>query len=158
MNGMLQAAGLPEQPFFLSSGQALPSIGLIVIWGGISFWVLVFLAALRSIPSDVLQAAEVDGANTRQRVFRIILPLMKRPIGLALIVITTVNTLLFAPALLITRGGPELSTNFVMYEAYSRGFESSRYGFANAIIVFLLLFLFVVAAAQYRIMRQDDQA
>lgn len=154
VNGFLAALRSPEQPFLLSSGQALLTVIGIASWIGVPFWTLFLLAGLQAIPDETYEAANIDGAGQLKRLWYITLPMMRRPITFVLIANTIANFLLFIPVFLLTRGGPELSTNLMMYETYRRGIIYGDLGTSAAMVVFQLLIVMVIIAAQYYFLRE----
>jgi multiple sugar transport system permease protein len=152
-NGTLNRLGLPQQDFLLSPDQALNTIIMIISWKGIPFWALFFLAALQGIPQSAIEAAVIDGANRRQLFTRIIIPLLRPVILFVLIADTIVNFTLFVPIQLLTQGGPQLSTNVVMYETYRRGFIYGDLGSSAVMLTAMLAIILVVIAFQYVLLR-----
>lgn len=156
VNGLLVRLGIPEQGFYESKGQALWFLVAMAVWTSIGFWTLVFLAALRALSTEVFEAAQLDGAGPLRTFFLITLPLMRRTVLLAGVVLSSVGLVVFAPAQLLTQGGPGNATNFLMYSAAQDVLRYGEPGEANAIVVILLVLIGVVAAMQFRLMRSDD--
>ena len=125
----------------------------MISWIGVPYWSLFFLAGLQGISSDVLESARVDGAGSLRTFISIKLPLLRRVIAFVLVTDTVVNFTLFAPVYLLTRGGPQLSTHLVMYEAYRRGLVYGDIGIASAIICVLLIIVVLVVALEFLILR-----
>ena len=153
INGVLRTIGLPRQPFLQHPSQALWSIIAIISWIGVPYWSLFFLAGLQGISTDVLESARVDGAGSLRVFVSIKLPLLRRVIAFVLVTDTVVNFTLFAPVYLLTRGGPQLSTHLVMYEAYRRGLVYGDIGIASAIISVLLIIVVAVVALEFIVLR-----
>ena len=153
VNGIFRTVGLPRQPFLQHPGQALWAIIGIISWIGVPYWSLFFLAGLQGISSEVLESAHVDGAGSARAFFSIKLPLLRRIIAFVLVSDTVVNFTLFAPIYLLTRGGPQLSTHLVMYEAYRRGLVYGDIGIASAIISVLLIMVIAFVAVEFIILR-----
>ena len=156
LNALLSAAGLPRQPFLTSADQALWSVIAIASWKGVSFWMVFLLGGLQAIPFDLHEAAMLDGASATRRFLQITLPLLKRTILFVLVTDTAINLLLFAPVYLLTRGGPELSTNVLMYEAFKTGFVYTDMGLALAMVMVLLGLVLVVVAAEFRLLQTRE--
>ncbi len=156
VNGLLDAVGLERQPFLRSADQALPTMIAIVTWIGVPFWMLFILAGLQGIPTDLSEAAKIDGAGRVQTFFGITLPLLRRVILFVLVADTVINFTLFAPPYLLTRGGPSQSTNLMMYDAWKRGFVYGDLGSSEAMVVVLLGILCVIIAFQFAILRPRD--
>lgn len=157
VNAALQAVGLPTQPFLTSSGQAAFAIGIMVTWGAVGYWMIFITAGLGDIPESLYEAAMLDGAGWRQRLFSITLPLLKRPMAFVLIACTVGSFLLFAPIQLLTKGGPDGSTNLIMYDIYNRAYLLSDLGVGQAEVVVLLVILAVIVAIQFRLLRDDTK-
>lgn len=153
VNGMLEAVGLERQPFLRSVDQALPTMIGIVSWIGVPFWMLFLLAGLQGIPHEVLEAARIDGANRLQAFWQVTVPLLRRTITFVLVSDTVINFTLFAPPYLLTRGGPQESTNLMMYEAWQRGFVYGDLGASSAMVLVLLLITVIVVAVEFAVLR-----
>ncbi|CAA9556175.1 MAG: hypothetical protein AVDCRST_MAG49-2944 [uncultured Thermomicrobiales bacterium] len=153
VNGLLEAVGFERQPFLRSVDQALPTLIGIVSWIGVPFWTLFLLAGLQSIPHEVLEAARLDGATRAQAFWQVTVPLMRRTIAFVLVSDTVVNFTLFAPPYLLTRGGPQESTNLMMYEAWQRGFVYGDLGASAAMVLVILALTMVVVAVQFAVLR-----
>ena len=155
-NGMLRALGLPMQPFLTSTDQALWSIIMLASWVGVPYWALFLLAGLQGISREMYEAAEIDGANWWRRFADVTFPLLRRVLVFVLVADTVANFLLFVPVLLLTQGGPQLSTNTLMYEAYLRGFVYGDFGTSSAMIALLLLVTLAVVAIEFWLLRTND--
>ena len=153
INGIIRTLGLPRQPFLNHPSQALWSIIAIISWIGVPYWSLFILAGLQGISSDVLESARVDGAGSLRTFLFIKLPLLRRVIAFVLVSDTVVNFTLFAPVYLLTRGGPQLSTHLVMYEAWRRGLVYGDIGIASAIITVLLIVVIAFVALEFIVLR-----
>ncbi|CAA9553162.1 MAG: hypothetical protein AVDCRST_MAG73-3133 [uncultured Thermomicrobiales bacterium] len=153
VNGLLDAVGIARQPFLRSVDQALPTLVGIVSWIGVPFWMLFLLAGLQGIPREVLEAARIDGASRWQAFWHVTVPLLRRTILFVLVSDTVINFTLFAPPYLLTRGGPQESTNLMMYEAWQRGFVYGDLGASAAMVFVLLLITVVVVAVEFALLR-----
>ncbi len=154
VNVMLQLVSLPQQPFLNSPKQALPSVLSLVIWQGMGFAVIIFLAGLKQIPRTYYEAAEVDGAS-RWHTFRYItLPLLN-PTIVFLLVLQTISFLrMFAPVIAMTElgsGGPLDSTTTVVLRVYREAFQSFNMGYASSLTVVLFVFILIITIIQLRV-------
>jgi multiple sugar transport system permease protein len=156
LNGILVRFGLSAQPFLTSTFQALPSIILICSWIGVGYWMFFFLAGLQEIPHTLYEAAKIDGANSWATFTHITLPLLRRVIAFVLVADTTANFLLFAPVYILTKGGPQGTTDLLMYEAYRSGFIGLDVGRATSITTVLLLCLLLVIGIELYLLRSDE--
>jgi multiple sugar transport system permease protein len=155
-NGIFAALNLPAQPFYTSASQALWVTVAISAWAGVGFWALVFLGALKAINPEILEAAALDGATAVQRFRYVVLPMMRRTVLLASVVLTASNATVFVPAQLLTLGGPDNSTHFIMYEASQKLFYDGRPGEAVALVGLLMIVVFALVFIQFRVLRSDD--
>ena len=102
------------------------------------------------------EAADLDGASPFRKLFSVTLPLIKRTILLAGVVLMTAGLVVFIPAQLLTHGGPGDSTYFLMYMAAEEVLRYGRPGSANATVVIILGLIAATALIQFRIFRSDD--
>ena len=112
------------------------------VWLGFPFMMVVVLGALTSIPKDVLEAAEVDGATRWQRFWRVTVPLL-RPTMLPAVVLGSIWTFnMFNVVFLVSGGEPDGTTEILVSEAYRWAFtRQAQYGYASAyaVLIFILL-------------------
>jgi ABC-type sugar transport system permease subunit len=156
INSILGLFGIPPQPFLTGSTQALWCIILIATWKGLAYWMIIFLAGLQEIPEHLYEAALIDGANSWQCFWKITLPLLKRVLLFVTVADTIANFLLFVPIFTLTRGGPQMSTNVLMHEAYSRAFVYSDMNSALTIVTLILALLLVIVGVQFKLLRTGD--
>jgi multiple sugar transport system permease protein len=152
INGFFATLGLPQQPFLASPQQALACLLVIVSWIGIGFWMTFLVAGLQEIPKTLYEAARVDGANGWQQFWHITLPLLRRQLAFVLVADTVGNFLVFAPVQILTRGGPRHTTNLVMFEIYTRAFQTNDVSSAQAATVILTAIVLAVVTIQFRLM------
>ncbi len=132
-------------PFGASHTEWLIRFPLVLVciattWGGAALSMLIFTAGLRSIPDEVIEAATVDGARTTQRIRQIELPIMKRTIGVNLILVTIATLTDFTLIYTLTGGGPGDATQTVPQYVYQQTLSFAQLGYGNAAAVMLLLF------------------
>ena len=153
VNAALIRMGLPAQPFLSSPSQALWCIVVMASWIGVGYWMIFLIAGIRDIPEDVLEAAAIDGAGPVRSLFSIVLPLLLRPLAFVVIANTVANFLQFVPAAILTQGGPQDSTRFIMYEVYSEAYVQGDTSLASAEIVLVLIVMLAIVALQFRVLR-----
>jgi multiple sugar transport system permease protein len=153
-NQLLTSIGLPPVSWLINPNIALFSICLMVIWKGLGWYMVIFLAGLKAIPEDYYEAARVDGATGWQQFWSITLPLL-RPTLLFVMVVTVIGSLqVFSPIFIMTQGGPANATNVVVYWVYITAFQFLRFGYATAQAVFLFLVIMVITVIQLRLFRE----
>ena len=156
-NGILGFLGMPQQQFLIDQKQALSCIIVMCCWKGVAYWMMFLLAGLQGIPESLYEAAKVEGCGTFSTIFYIVLPMLKRSIAFVLVADTVVNLLTFAPMYSLTSGGPNQSTNVLMYEAYKSCFTYADMGRSYTILVILLILVFIVVSLQMKLMKSTDE-
>ena len=152
-NSVLQAMHLPVFKYTTAPHQALPALIIMTLWEEVGFSMMLFLAGLQSIPAEYEEAAAVDGAGSWSRFRRIVLPLLSRTTVLVVVVSTIFALQAFTQSFIMTQGGPDGSTNFMVYNIYTEAFNLGDPGYASALSVILLLIVIVVSALQMRALR-----
>jgi multiple sugar transport system permease protein len=146
VNWVLGWFSLGPYGFFQDPNQALWSVVAMTAWGWIGFNAIIYLAALQGIPGELLEAAEIDGANQFVTFWRIVWPLLG-PATLLLVVWSSINALqVFDEIYVSTRGGPLMATTVVVYYLYQEAFNffAAGYGAAIAYVLFAAILLFTV--------------
>jgi multiple sugar transport system permease protein len=132
-NDALRRLHLPTQQFLESHSQALTVICLIALWGGVGFTAVIYLAALQNIPTELLEAAAIDGAGRLRVFWHIVVPEL-RPVTVFTSVWQTITAVqLFDLIYTTTRGGPLQSTETVVYYMYELAFQTERFGYGSAV-------------------------
>jgi len=143
----MAAIGLLPEPFNILGDPALAIWGPIAanIWFGVPFFAITLLAALQSIPSELYEAAEIDGASAWQSFTKITLPFLAPMIAITLM-LRTIWIANFADMIFImTAGGPANSTQILSSYIFTTAFKKLDFGYASAIAVALLVLLFLYA-------------
>lgn len=129
---------------------ALLSIILLGLWGATPFTMIIYMAALGTIPQDYYEAAEIDGANGWSKFWGITLPLLMPTTFFVLITQTIQSLTLFEPIYLMTGGGPIGSTTMPGYQIYEAAFEFNLWGRASALAVVFFVIVLVFTMLQYK--------
>lgn len=156
INSLLGVLGIKEIGFLIDAKWALLSIILIASWRGCAYWMMFFLAGLKGIDTSVYESAKIDGSGFFSTLFRITIPLLKNTIIFVVIANTTANFLLFAPIQIATEGGPQGSTNVLMYEAYKSAFVYSNRSRQACIVTILLVIIILVCFIQNRCLKEKE--
>ena len=115
---------------------------------------MLYVSALGNVDTSLVEASEVDGATHLQQFWKIKWPLIM-PTTLYILVITTINSFqCFALIQLLTSGGPNHSTDTVMYYIYYSAFKLYRYGYGNAMGVVLAIFIALLSAIQFKVAKE----
>jgi len=146
INYILRSLGLVKQgiPFLQSFSLALPSVIATSIWQVLGYFVLLLLTGLQSIPDDLYEVAELDGAGFITQLFRITLPLIRPTIFICFIVGIINSFTLFDMIYIMTNGGPGHATEILISNIYKNAFTFNRMGYAAAMTFVMFLFLLLV--------------
>lgn len=154
LNYYLSLLGIPNIPWLTSSAGATVTIILVAVWQQVGFTFVLFVAALSGLPTDLLEAASIDGAGGVPMLFRIKLPLIS-PTVLFAAVIGMINSMqLFDQPYIMTQGGPGSATTTTVIIIYRTAFQNLQFGYGSAISVVLLVVLMAITAAQFAASRR----
>jgi multiple sugar transport system permease protein len=143
-----------QEPLLGGSGQyALLGILLVDIWQWTPFFTLIILAGLKSVPAELLEAAEVDGAAWWSRLTRIKIPLLFGVITVGVLFRLVDLYKAFDYIVIMTSGGPALKTETVSYYSYVNTFQQVKWGYGAAIGVFIMLLGWITAFIYQRAFR-----
>lgn len=127
------------------------------IWKGFGFTAVIFLAALQSVPADLLEAAAIDGAGRTQAFWRVTLPLL-RPVLLYVLVILTIGGFeVFLSVVLMTGGGPMNQTQVILSYIYDQGFKYFEFGYGFALATLLGLLMLAINTVQFRLFTRKSE-
>lgn len=144
VNNIFNMLGLPRQGFLEDPDQAMLVICLIALWGGLGFNVVIYLAALQGIPPELTEAAQLDGATSRQIFWHVTMPELG-PVTVFTAVWQTISALqLFDIVFTTTRGGPIGATETIVYFVYHQAFELAQYGYGSAAAIVLFVTTMVI--------------
>ncbi|NRP74312.1 Lactose transport system permease protein LacF [Ensifer psoraleae] len=154
----LRALGLVEKsPNLLATfDSAFFTIIVMVVWKIAGFTMIILLTGLQAIPSELTEAARIDGAGPWQRFRYLTLPLMRRTIALALIISVTGSILAFDQFYIMTSGGPQNRMISVVYYIFNQSFVSFNLGYGAALSIALLAILVVISVMQLRLLRVGE--
>ncbi|TCC35185.1 sugar ABC transporter permease [Kribbella sindirgiensis] len=149
VNYYLGLLGIPNVPWLTSGFGAAATIVLIAVWQQIGFTFVLFVASLMSVPTDVLEAAQIDGAGGLRTLFRIKIPLISPTILFAAVVALINAMQLFDQPYIMTKGGPGSATTTVTISMYQKGFQNLQFGYGSAIAIVLLAAILVITGLQF---------
>lgn len=153
INAVLSFFNIDKVSWLLEPRSAQLVVILLSVWRDAGFVMLVFLAGLQGIPTQILEAAQMDGASRWQILRSIQIPLLRRTIQFALIFVTSASFQLFAPIFVVTRGGPQGATDVLAYRIYETAFRFFDWGAANTMSLIVLIILIIVTLIELRISR-----
>ncbi|MBW8349699.1 sugar ABC transporter permease [Bacillus sp. IITD106] len=151
INQVLMSIGIDNPPRWLGDVKfALPSIMMIVIWAGIGFNLIIYLAGIQGIPTELYEAAEIDGAGAWAKFRQITLPLIT-PTTFFLLITGVINSFkVFDIINVVTQGGPANSTSLLVYYLYQSAFINLKMGYASTIAWVLFFIIFIITFIQWK--------
>lgn len=153
-NWALGGVGLGPYGFLQDPDQALYAVVALTLWGWLGFNVIIYLAALQGIPTELVEAAAIDGASTWGTFRSVTFPLLG-PTTLFLTVWSTITALqLFDEIYFLTKGGPLYSTYVVVYYVYDLAFQKGLAGYGAAVAYTLFIAILGLTALQLAIGRR----
>lgn len=147
---------LPNYVPWLNEPQtAFIAIYSVGVWKGVGWAMVIFLAALQSIPEEYKDAAAIDGANGWQITVLIMLPLLIPTIVLTLIMLTIGAFQVYIQVALITGGGPLHRTEVLLSYMYDKAFGDLQFGYASALSYILIVIIFFISQLQMRLLSSE---
>jgi multiple sugar transport system permease protein len=135
---------------------AFLTIIVMVVWKVAGFTMIILLTGLQAIPTDIVEAARIDGAKRWQRFRYLTLPLMRRTIALALIISVTGSILAFDQFYIMTAGGPQNRMISVVYYIFNQSFVSFNLGYGASLSIVLLAILVAISIVQLWLLKVGD--
>ncbi len=150
VNSLLGIFNIPPVPWLESAWGGRVSLCLLVIWAWLGYNMVIMLAGLQTIPSELTEAALIDGASPMQAFFYVTIPLM-RPVILFSVVLSTMGSFnLFSEIYNLTGGGPINATLTPVIVIFNQAFGNFRLGYASAMAYLYFIILFVLTLLQFR--------
>ena len=132
--------------------------GLLIAnnWQWIGYWMLIYLAALQSIPSDLYEAAKVDGANAVRQFINITIPMLAPALTICIVGITTGSLKVYDLLVASTNGGPGRASTSIIYYTYSTAINGRQYGYGSALTISVVFALLLVAVLQVKVLKKRE--
>lgn len=153
----MKAVGRDPIPFLSQANLVLPAIALTTIWWSIGLPMMLFLAGLQQIPSDMYEAAALDRASRWTTLLRITLPALRRTVLLVVMLQTAAQLQLFGQSQLLTAGGPGGASRTMVFFIYETAFVRWQLGYASAGAEMLFAMILVVTLIQYLTINRDRE-
>lgn len=160
LNSLLRAVGLKAlaKDWLGDYTLSLITVMMVDLWKNIGFNIVIFLAGLQTIPGDLLEAADVDGASGFRKFVSVTFPVMLPTVGLVFILSANSAVRAFDTVYLMTDGGPGNTTVLLMTKLINEAFSNNRFGYASAIAWFIFAILLVLAALQSKFAGSEEKA
>ncbi|WP_425515347.1 carbohydrate ABC transporter permease [Mesorhizobium silamurunense] len=153
VNQTLAAIGLPTANWLRDESRVLPVLGVIGIWQNLGFAMVLFLAGLKSIPQDLYDAADIDGADLWvDRLWTVTLPMLGPVFMFVFIVVALKAFETFDTVQVLTQGGPGHASEMLLFTLYRESFQYLRTGYGAAVAVVFLFILVTLTLVQARVM------
>lgn len=154
INYALGALGIAPIDWLGSPTASLPAILIFVAWKSFGYSMIIFLAALQTVPAELHEAARIDGAGAWRRFWHVTLPAIAPTLLLVSVLAVAAFFQLFAEPYVMTQGGPAQSTVTVLYLMYEEGFKWWNLGSGAAVAFILFVLILIVTLVQLAIARR----
>ncbi|MDY6310944.1 MAG: sugar ABC transporter permease [Cyanobacteriota bacterium] len=139
LNYIMQLFHLPAVGWLTDPNVAIYSVIILTIWKGIGYYMMIYLASLMSVPKELYEACDIDGANFWQKHLTVTVPHLMPTIALVSTISSISAMKIFVEIYVMTKGGPLNSTKTIVYYIYEKAFENLDLGYASAMAVILLV-------------------
>jgi multiple sugar transport system permease protein len=141
---------------WLSTGtSALFAVIVMIVWKSSGFTMVLLMMGLQSIPSEIYEAAKMDGAGRWAQLWNVTLPLMRRSFALALVLSVIGSYLAFDQFYIMTQGGPQQQTITIVFWIFTNSFTFFKLGYGAAMSIILLIILLIISAIQLYLLRDN---
>jgi len=149
---------LVESPigWLQSAATAMIPVWLLGIWKGIGWSMVIFLAALQTIPAEIYEAADIDGAGSFHKLMRITLPLIRPTLVFIMVMLIIGGLNVFLPVALVTNGGPLQQTEVVLTYMYHQAFDFLEFGYGSALAFMMAIFIVSLSFIQIKFFRRPE--
>jgi multiple sugar transport system permease protein len=143
-------------PWLRNASTAMIPIWGLGIWKGVGWAMVIFLAALQTIPKELYEAAAIDGASSWRRLISITLPLMRPTLVFTLVMLMIGGFNVFISVYLITNGGPLQRTEVILSYMYHQAFDFLEFGYGAALCFVLAVVIVTISFLQIRFLRRPE--
>lgn len=157
VNALLRAVGVDDPPgWTTSSTWSMPAVIIVGTWRYMGYYMLLFLAGLQTIPAQLYEAAQTDGASAWQRFVHVTIPGLRHTTFFVTVLLTIESFKVFDLILLMTGGGPGQSTLVLSQYIYQKGFEENQFGYASAVSIVLFAICFGITVIQFMVNKRGN--
>ncbi len=143
--------------WFQSASTAMIPIWLLGTWKGIGWSMVIFLAGLQTIPTELYEAAAIDGASGWQKFRHVTIPLLRPTVVFTLVMLLIGGLNVFLPVALVTNGGPMQQTEVVLTYMYHQAFDYLDFGYGAALAFLMAIFIVTLSYLQIRFLRKPEE-
>lgn len=156
VNYIFNALGLGSVNWLETYGVTMGAVIVASVWGQIGMCAVIFLAGLQSIPHDILEAAEIDGASSFEKQKDIIFPIMAPSITINIVTTTIAAFKAYELPYTVSNGLPGYSTRILTQRVYFYSFETNKYGIASALSVILIVAISLISIVQLVVLKKRE--
>jgi multiple sugar transport system permease protein len=151
VNETLKLMGVSQPPMWLYGMRtALPTLAGISVWKDVAFQMIVYMAAIKNVPSELYESAEVDGASKLRQFLSVTMPMIS-PTVFAMVVTSTISSFQnYALVRTMTNGGPGDASRVAVINIYEQAFEFNRFSYASAQAIMMLMVIMLITVVQWR--------
>ena len=151
-NAGLDLIGLPRQRFIYEEGQVIPSLVFMSMWS-VGPMMIIFLAGLQDVPNQLYEAVDIDGGNGWHKLWHITIPMMTPTILFNLLISIVAALQTFVQAFIMTEGGPNNASLFIVFYIYRKAFQEQQMGYASALAWALFVVICILSYLVFRTSR-----
>lgn len=156
INYVIELCGGNAVSWFYEEWPARFAIIISITWRWMGYNMIILLAGIQAIPSDVLEAADIDGATFWDKLFHVIIPMVKEVIIFCTITSTIGTLQLFDEPFILTAGGPNNATITLGMYLHNNGFRYLKFGYASAIGYVMTIIIALLSMVQFKLTKEDD--
>lgn len=158
LNSILKSVGLGSlaQNWLGDPKVAMLSVCITTIWQFIGLYLIIFLAALQNVPTEIYEAAEMDGASGWYKTWTITIPMIKDSILVSIILCISGSLRTFDLIYVMTNGGPAHSTEVMAIYMFNQTFSSMRYGYGSAVSLLILIFSVLLIVIVQKLLQRKE--
>lgn len=156
LNTILHFFGMKESIAWLGNAETVkPALVIMRTWQSAGYYMVIFLAGLQTIPQELYEVAEIDGASKWKKLWHITIPLLS-PVTFFVTIMLTIEAFnIFEAIYVMTEGGPAGATNTIMYYIYHNGFTLYDMGYASAQAWVLFLILAILTLIRFKLRKEE---
>ena len=155
LNYFVSLLGFNPIGWLTDSRFALLSVAIVTIWKGVGYYMMIYLAALMSVPQELYEASDIDGANFLTKHLTVTIPQILPTIALVSTISIISAMKVFVEIYVMTKGGPLNSSKTIVYYIYERAFENLDLGYASALAVVLLIVIMAFSLVNIFVFEKD---
>jgi putative chitobiose transport system permease protein len=129
----------------------------VTVWKGLGYYMVIYLSGLQSIPQELYEVSDIDGASWWQKQIHVTIPLLKPSIMLVSILSSIAAMKVFTEVYVMTNGGPLNSSKTLVYYIYEKAFENLNLGYAAAMGFVLFIVIFILSFFNIKLMDQSSR-